>query len=166
MTSEALMTAVTSLPSRRPSSRAASMVMEATRRWPLTSISTLAIAAPSVTRLTVPASWLRALSFMVVAPVVWSDTFPSSHAARHWYREPRAWVCFSSSAGLRRTPDSVQARLVLAPGGLVVPVARDLLDQRERHALRQIVDGLLLRPARRREACAYVVEICQGISIV
>src|SRR4051794_21945386 len=70
MTSEALMTAVTSLPSWRASSRAASTVMEATRRWPLTSISTLAIAAPSVTLLMVPASWLRALSFMVDAPVV------------------------------------------------------------------------------------------------
>jgi hypothetical protein len=39
-------------------------VIEATSRWPLTSISTFAIAAPSLTFVTVPDSWLRALIFM------------------------------------------------------------------------------------------------------
>src|SRR3954451_10938052 len=58
------MIAVTDLPASSPRSRAASTVIEATKRWPLTSISTLAIAAPSLTLVTVPESWLRALSFM------------------------------------------------------------------------------------------------------
>src|SRR5580765_6829791 len=64
MTSDALAMAVTDLPSSSPRSRAASTVIEATRRWPLTSISTLAMAAPPLTLVTVPESWLRALSFM------------------------------------------------------------------------------------------------------
>src|SRR5919198_3143275 len=64
ITSEALMTATTSLPSCRPSSRAASTVIEATTRLPPTSSTTLAIAAPSSIDVTVPGSWLRALSFM------------------------------------------------------------------------------------------------------
>src|SRR5215210_2572264 len=64
MQSEALIIAVTDVPSWRPSSRAASTVIEATSRWPLTSSSTLAIAAPSLMLVMVPVSWLRALSFM------------------------------------------------------------------------------------------------------
>src|ERR671937_1625776 len=64
ITSEALMTATTSLPSWRSSSRAASTVIEATTRLPPTSSTTLAIAAPSSIAVTLPGSWLRALSFM------------------------------------------------------------------------------------------------------
>jgi hypothetical protein len=56
----------------------------------------------------------------------------------------------------------VQPRLALAPVVLVVPVARDLLDRRERHALRQIVDGLLLGPAGRRDARPQVLELRLG----
>ena len=48
------MIAVTDLPSSSPSSRAASTVIEATSRWPLTSSWTFAIAAPSLTLVTVP----------------------------------------------------------------------------------------------------------------
>src|SRR5215467_14427842 len=64
MTSEALITAVTSLPSVRPSSRTASTVIEATRRTPFASSSTLAIAAPVLILVILAGIWLRALSFM------------------------------------------------------------------------------------------------------
>ena len=54
------MTAKTSLSSAMPSWSTASTVMEATRRCPPTSISTLAIASPLVMPVTRPGSWLRA----------------------------------------------------------------------------------------------------------
>ena len=38
-------------------------VIDATNRWPATSRTTLAIASPLLMLVTVPASWLRALSF-------------------------------------------------------------------------------------------------------
>ena len=62
MTSEALTTAVTSEPSFRPSSRTASTVMEATRRTPPASRTTLAIASPCVMPVTRAGIWFRALS--------------------------------------------------------------------------------------------------------
>src|SRR3954454_1980483 len=46
------------------SDAAAWAVIEETSRSPLTSSSTTAVAGPSVILVTVPASWLRALSFM------------------------------------------------------------------------------------------------------
>src|SRR6516164_2101705 len=64
MTSEALMIAVTLLPSVRPSWRTASTVIEATRRTPPASSSTLAIASPVLMLVTRAGIWLRALSFM------------------------------------------------------------------------------------------------------
>src|SRR5215472_6389661 len=65
MTSEALMTAVTLLPSARPSWRTASTVIEATSRTPLASSSTLAIASPALILVTRAGIWLRALSCMM-----------------------------------------------------------------------------------------------------
>src|SRR5215216_874028 len=62
ITSEALTTAQQSVPSRSPSSSTASTVIDATRRSPLRSSSTLAIASPRVTLVTVAESLLRALS--------------------------------------------------------------------------------------------------------
>jgi hypothetical protein len=56
----------------------------------------------------------------------------------------------------------VQLRLALAPVVLVVPVPRDRLHRRERHTLRLVVDGLLLGPARGRDARAQVLEIRLG----
>ncbi len=62
MTSEALTMAVTSVPAARPSSLAASTVIDATRRTPPASISTLAVASPRVIPVTRALIWLRALS--------------------------------------------------------------------------------------------------------
>jgi hypothetical protein len=67
ITSDALITATTSRPSARPSSRAASTVMEATSRTPFASSTTFAVASPAVTPVTVALIWLRALSCMYVA---------------------------------------------------------------------------------------------------
>jgi hypothetical protein len=53
MTSDALMTAVTLLPAASPRSRAASMVIEATRRTPPASSSMFAVASPAVMPVTV-----------------------------------------------------------------------------------------------------------------
>jgi hypothetical protein len=39
------------------------------------------------------------------------------------------------------------------------PVARECLDRRKLHTLRKVVDGLLLGPARRRNASAEVVQL-------
>jgi len=66
ITSDALITATTSRPSARPSSRAASTVMEATSRTPFASSTTFAVASPAVTPVTVALIWLRALSCMYV----------------------------------------------------------------------------------------------------
>ena len=68
ITSDALMIATTSVPSVSPSSCAASVVIEATSRWPPTSSATVVVAGPSVVSVTVAASWLRALSFMLSPP--------------------------------------------------------------------------------------------------
>src|SRR5215208_5384739 len=54
---------------------------------------------------------------------------------------------------------SLQFRLALAPVVLVVPVARERLHRRQLHALRGILDGLLLGPARRRDARPQVLEL-------
>ena len=48
MTSEALTTAITSLPSASPSSLTASTVMEATSRTPFAASETLAVASPEL----------------------------------------------------------------------------------------------------------------------
>ena len=55
--------------------------------------------------------------------------------------------------------DGVQPRLALAPVVLGRPVASEVLHERERHALRVIVDGLLFGPARGRDSGTQVVEI-------
>src|SRR5262249_5692323 len=64
ITSEALITAVTLLPSARPSWRTASTVIDATRRTPLADSSTFAIASPVLMLVTLAGIWLRALSCM------------------------------------------------------------------------------------------------------
>src|ERR1044072_2352079 len=64
MTSEALTTAMTSVPSERPSSRTASTVIEETIRWPLASSSTLGIASPWGILTTLAGTRLRALIFI------------------------------------------------------------------------------------------------------
>src|SRR5215218_8871668 len=53
----------------------------------------------------------------------------------------------------------LQLLLALAPVVLLRPVARELLHRRELHALREIFDGLLFGPARRRDAPPKVVEV-------
>ena len=63
-TSEALTMAVTSLPSTSPSSRAASVVIDATSRTPPASSSMFAVASPCTMPVTLAGIWLRALSFM------------------------------------------------------------------------------------------------------
>jgi hypothetical protein len=52
----------------------------------------------------------------------------------------------------------VELRLALAPVVVRRPVAREVLERRERHALRRVGDGLLLRPPRRRDAAFHVGE--------
>ena len=52
----------------------------------------------------------------------------------------------------------VELRLALAPVIVRRPVAREVLEQRERHALRRVRDGLLLRPPRGINAPAQVVK--------
>src|SRR5918995_2077678 len=51
---------------------------------------------------------------------------------------------------------SLQPRLALAPVVLCRPVARERLHRRQPRALRLIFDGLLLGPARRRDAATEV----------
>src|SRR6202035_5723023 len=68
MTSDALITAVTSEPTDRPSSLSASTVIEATRRVPFASSSTLEIASPLLMAVTRAGIWFRALSRMAVTP--------------------------------------------------------------------------------------------------
>ena len=58
------MIAVTSVPSLMPSSVAASVVIEATRRTPPASSSTLVVASPRVMPVTLAGIWLRAESFI------------------------------------------------------------------------------------------------------
>ena len=53
----------------------------------------------------------------------------------------------------------VQLRLHLAPIVIGCPIARELLNHRQRHALRVIRDRFPLRPARHRQALAQLVEI-------
>ena len=57
---------------------------------------------------------------------------------------------------------SLQPRLALAPVVLCRPVARERLHRRQPRALRLIFDGLLLGPARRRDAAAEVDEFLLG----
>ncbi len=59
----------------------------------------------------------------------------------------------------RELRQRVEFRLGLAPVVVGRPVAGELLHRRELHALRPIVDELLARPARRRDAPAQVVEL-------
>src|SRR4051794_12744936 len=70
MTSVALMTAVTRLPSLMPSDSTDERVIAATISDPLTLTTTSAITAPSLTLLTVPASWFLALSGMAAPFIV------------------------------------------------------------------------------------------------
>ena len=55
--------------------------------------------------------------------------------------------------------DGVQLGLAPAPVVLGHPVARDRLDRRQLHALRRVVDALLLGPARGRDARAQILEV-------
>src|SRR5579862_4594605 len=68
MTSEALITAVTWLPSVSPSCFTASTVIEATRRTPFASSSTLAMASPLLMLVTRAGIWFRALRGMSGTP--------------------------------------------------------------------------------------------------
>src|SRR5579862_8788169 len=68
MTSEALITAVTWLPSVSPSCLTASTVIEATRRTPFASSSTLAMASPLLVLVTRAGIWFRALRGMSGTP--------------------------------------------------------------------------------------------------
>src|SRR6478735_5002510 len=88
MTSDALTTAVTSEPTDRPSCWTASTVIEATRRVPPASSSTLAIASPGWMAVTRAGIWLRALSRMAVTP--WSEYCVINGAATIRYRRRRA----------------------------------------------------------------------------
>src|SRR4051812_20436369 len=54
----------------------------------------------------------------------------------------------------------IQLRLARAPVVLRRPIARELLNRRELHALRLICDGLLLGPLRGRDAST---EVLQGL---
>jgi hypothetical protein len=56
----------------------------------------------------------------------------------------------------------VELGLALAPVVLGLPVARDRLDRRQLHALRRVVDGLLLGPARGGDARTQVLEVGLG----
>src|SRR5471030_3231170 len=70
ITSDALITAVACIPGFKPSSSAASLVMEAViNTVGETSIVTWVVVAPGFTVLMVPAIWLRAESFMRIAPL-------------------------------------------------------------------------------------------------
>ena len=56
----------------------------------------------------------------------------------------------------------VELRLALAPVVVRRPVAREVLERRERHALRGVRDGLLLRPPRGLDAPAKIIQLCVG----
>ena len=58
--------------------------------------------------------------------------------------------------------DGVQPRFARAPVVLGRPVASQVLHERERHALRVVLDGLLLGEARRGDARAQVLEVRLG----
>src|SRR5512132_2025725 len=85
ITSDALITAVSSEPSARPRSRTASTVIEATRRSPLASSSTLAVASPAVMPTTRAGTWLRALIFTAafLRRSRGRNVLPGRLAARH-----------------------------------------------------------------------------------
>ena len=56
----------------------------------------------------------------------------------------------------------VELRLALSPVVVRRPVAREVLERRERHALRRVRDGLLLRPPRGLNAPAKIIQLCVG----
>ena len=62
--------------------------------------------------------------------------------------------------------EGVQPRLALAPVVLGRPVASEVLHECERHALRVVLDGLLLGESRRGDARPQVLEIRLGNSTV
>ena len=76
----------------------------------------------------------------------------------------RTWMKWMSSPSISvmKFGQGVQPRLALAPVVLGRPVAREVLHERERHALRVVLDGLLLGPARRGDARPQVLEIRLG----
>ena len=59
----------------------------------------------------------------------------------------------------RELRQRVELRLHLAPVVVGLPVARELLQRRQLHALRPIFDELLAGPARRGDAAAELVEV-------
>src|SRR5262249_33597265 len=92
-TSVDLMTAFTRSPTFRPIPSADVRVMTETISNPLTSMTTSAITSPSLTDLTTPTSWLRALS--MTAPAVYED--PTGRCSVPFAAGP---------AGLRGLPES------------------------------------------------------------
>jgi hypothetical protein len=62
----------------------------------------------------------------------------------------------------RELRQRVQFRLALAPVVVGRPVARQLLQHRQLHALRPIADQLLVRPARRRDARTQRLDLRLG----
>ena len=57
------------------------------------------------------------------------------------------WMSSSVDLG-HELGQGVEFRLALAPVVVSRPVAREVLERRERHALRRVGDGLLLWPSR------------------
>ena len=56
----------------------------------------------------------------------------------------------------------VEPRLDLPPVVIGLPIAHEFLEHRQRHALGIVGDGLLLGPARRRQAPAEIDEVLFG----
>ena len=68
----------------------------------------------------------------------------------------------SPSISVRNCGNALSARLGGREVVLVAPVAAEVLDVRERDALRPVVDGLRVGPARTGEAGAEVVDRGRG----
>src|SRR5262250_2007491 len=62
----------------------------------------------------------------------------------------------------RELRQRVQFRLAFAPVVIGRPVARQLLQHRQLHALRPIADQFLVRPPRRRDACTQRLDLRLG----
>ena len=76
----------------------------------------------------------------------------------------RTWTKWMSSPSISvmKCGHGVQPGLALAPVVLGLPVARERLHRRQLHALRGILDALLLGPARGRDARTQVLEVRLG----
>ena len=86
----------------------------------------------------------------------WQTTIGSASSCfeRTWMK----WMS-SPSISVMKCGKGVQPRLALAPVVLGRPVASEVLHERERHALRVVLDGLPLGESRRGDARPQVLEI-------